>query len=187
MVGMNNLAENINYEVIGPATILTYKGKEFDYLNPTPESISLGDIAHALAQTPRYGGMCPQFYSVAQHCVLMSEQFEDIVEAKWALFHDAAETYMTDIPSPLKRILPGYTVIEQRILEVIQEKFSLGDKPDSIKEADKRMYATERLQVANMRDHTPQVKPYDIEIVPWSWRQAEIKFLERYLQIYLKK
>ena len=47
----------------------TFSGLYVDTKSPKPETIRLEDVAHALANTCRYGGHCLRFYSVAEHAV----------------------------------------------------------------------------------------------------------------------
>ena len=49
----------------------TKTGKLVDVQNPTPDIVDLEDIAHALSMTCRYAGHCREFYSVAEHSVLV--------------------------------------------------------------------------------------------------------------------
>ena len=84
----------------------TFTGRYVDTKNPQPETINLEDIAHALANTCRYGGHCQQFYSVAEHAVFVSVRLErkgvHTQAALAGLHHDDAEAYLGDIPRPLK-------------------------------------------------------------------------------------
>ena len=52
--------------------IQTYSGIEFYPLDPRIEEVKLLDIAHALSNICRFTGHCNEFYSVAQHSVLVS-------------------------------------------------------------------------------------------------------------------
>src|SRR5258706_13895138 len=81
--------------------IETYSGKQFHILDPQLDEIELYDIAHALSMQCRYTGHCESFYSVAEHCVIVSM----LVPKEMAiagLFHDASEAYLTDEVSPVK-------------------------------------------------------------------------------------
>jgi len=62
------------------------------------------------------------FYSVAQHCILAAEYVGD--EHKLAaLLHDASEAYLIDVPRPVKRQLPNYKEVEDKLMTVISAKF----------------------------------------------------------------
>ena len=80
-----------NYEA-GSEWIITASGKRFYLRRPTPADIDAGDVAHALAHICRFNGHTREFYSVAQHSILVSRLLPD--ELKLAgLLHDAAEAY----------------------------------------------------------------------------------------------
>ena len=128
--------------------IQTFTGKAFPIWNPKPEHIVIEDIAHALSNMCRYGGHTNSFYSVAQHSVLVAWALRnrplDLV--KTALLHDASEAYLIDVPTPIKRSLPDYKVIERKIMTVICERFGVPvDALDSpvIHWADKVVLVTE--------------------------------------------
>lgn len=95
-------------------TILTSQGTYFDFEHPERSEINTLAIAHALANLCRFTGHCLEFYSVAQHAVLVSHlvppQF-----AFQALHHDDAEAFIGDMASPLKKLLPTYKDIERRV------------------------------------------------------------------------
>lgn len=101
----------------------TYTGLAFDYDDPQPEMVSLTDIARALSLTARFGGHTSRFYSVAAHSLLVRAL---VIEAGHpelaspALLHDAHETYLTDIPTPLKAAIgPKYRVLTRTVDEAI--------------------------------------------------------------------
>lgn len=92
--------------------ITTATGKRFYFMEPFESIVDIGDVAHALSNICRFGGHCHQFYSVAQHSILCFRIASD--EFKYeALMHDSSETYLGDIPSPLKWCLKEGTVWPQ--------------------------------------------------------------------------
>lgn len=169
---------------IKPGWIQTYTGKIIYPADPDPELICLEDVAHALAMLCRYIGHPNQFYSVAQHSCLVSDHVS-VENTCWGLFHDAAEAYLGDLSSPVKRMLPDFRVLEERLLIAIAEKFNLpGDLPDEVKDVDELIRATE---VEALMKPTPAMQECfsyperisGLEIVPWSWQSAEAQFLMR--------
>ena len=85
----------------------TFTGKKVDILCPTPEMVDIEDIAHALSMTCRFGGHCREFYSVAEHSVLVEQMGRYSLHCSdpriimLLLLHDAAEAYIGDIITPV--------------------------------------------------------------------------------------
>ena len=73
--------------------------------NPRPEDILIEDVAGGLSKVCRFGAQPLEYYSVAQHALLVRRL---VVESGYpelalaALHHDSHEAYLCDIPSPLK-------------------------------------------------------------------------------------
>lgn len=111
--------------------IQTYHGHIIDYENPNPIQIDIRDIARNLSFENRFLGQAHGPYSVAQHCALGSELFIEQGKPEFALqflLHDAAEAYLKDIPTPLKRLLgDAYKNIERKFELAIIEKFEVED------------------------------------------------------------
>ena len=107
--------------------ITTYTGKHFDPTAPDASLFDVRDIAHALSLTCRGNGHVKTFFSVGQHCVNCALEAElrgfpkRVVLA--CLLHDASEAYMSDVPRPFKQALPSYVEAEEKLLEMIYEKF----------------------------------------------------------------
>lgn len=81
--------------------IETFTGKKVYPLEPCSSEYCIEDIAHALSLTCRYGGHSSDFYSVAQHCCIVSDLCPEGLKLV-GLMHDAAEAYLGDVPSPIK-------------------------------------------------------------------------------------
>jgi len=164
--------------------ILTVSGHYFNLVDPTNNVIRVTDIAHALANVCRFAGHVSEFYSVAQHSVLVSYIVAP-ENALAALFHDAAEAYIGDVTRPLKALLPDYRAIEARLQADIFRKLGLPPEiPAEIKTADLIMLATEQRDL--MPDHDDEwalianVEPLPETITPWSPSIAAVLFLDRY-------
>ncbi len=110
-----------------PDHITTYTGLHMVPTEPKPEDFRIGDIAHALSLICRGNGHVKTFWSVGQHCIACAKEAaarglpERLVLA--CLLHDAGECYLSDVPRPFKKTLPGYREAEDRLLSVIYRRF----------------------------------------------------------------
>lgn len=165
----------------------TYTGRRFYPLDPRPDEIDPADIAHALSMLCRYAGHVDRFYSVAEHCVLMSEAVAP-EHALAALLHDATEAYVVDVPRPLKRYLPDYRDIEDRVWYAIARRFGLElEVPAAVKEVDTRILLTERdALMPNTRYSWAQdgMVPLPVSIEAWSPGEAEGRYLSRLEELH---
>lgn len=168
--------------------IVLYSGNLFWFNAPEKSLFTVEDIAHALANTCRFGGHCVEFYSVAQHSVeasyIVSPQ-----HAMAALMHDAAEAFVGDMPSPLKMLLPEFKTLEKRIEAEVMRRFNINlPLPAEVKHADLRMLATERRDImpvtSDLWSILEGVKPIARRIVRMEAKEAEEIFLARYYELY---
>jgi hypothetical protein len=131
---------------------LTYSGKVIDPFNIKEEDICFIDIAHHLSKICRYGGALPHNinYSVAQHSLHLVEWARENNYStslqKQLLLHDAAETYIGDMISSVKKGLNDYKKLEYKIEMIIKKKYSIIDCKEDInliKLLDKRIVLDE--------------------------------------------
>ena len=139
------------------------------------------DIAHALSLQCRFNGHCSDFYSVAEHSLRVSRLVEwlgntrDVVMT--ALLHDAAEAYIGDIVSPLKKELPDFTSIERVVESAIAERFSLlYPFPEVVHRIDKEVLS---LEFATLRPFCEEDKAKTC----LSPKEAEEEFLAAYRRL----
>lgn len=160
----------------------TYTGRQFYPMDPHPLDVDPVDIAHALSLLCRYNGHVQRFYSVGEHCVLMSEAVAP-ENALWALLHDATETYVGDMIRPLKRSMPDYRAAEDRVMRVIAARFGIPDAmPAEVKDADNRILLTERAALMRPSGHAwvvDDLEPLPVTIREWSPVFAEHAYLRR--------
>lgn len=172
-------------------TLRLYSGTIFRPFDPLPQDIHIEDIAHALAQTNRFGGHLHEPYSVAQHCLLVSRLCTE--EPLWALLHEVAEALsgLGDIQGPTKRhpSLHGpVKELECGIERAAALRFGFPSdfaSAPSVKEADLLAFVWEdrdlRGGVADepwaiaRRSQVPQER-----IVPMPWLEARAAFLDRF-------
>jgi hypothetical protein len=97
-----------------PYPVVTASGRLVDLAHPDPASICVEDIAHALSHLCRYAGATSEFYSVAQHSVLVSLHPAVQGYELEALLHDAAEAYTGDLTVPMG----GYRRLKEEWVQV---------------------------------------------------------------------
>lgn len=166
--------------------IQTYTGRQFWPLEPRVEDIDIRDIAHALSMKCRYGGHSKQFYSVAQHSVLVARH-ASAEDALRALLHDAHEAYSPfgDVPRPIKQADPALSAainkVEANLDRAIAAKFDLPwpIKNKAIDILDARILMDEREHVMAPSPHEWNIvaAPLGISIAQWSPEFAREKFL----------
>lgn len=166
---------------------MTFTGKEFYPLSPRQQDIDILDIAHALSNICRWTGHAPEFYSVAQHSVLVSKLC-DPEYAMWGLLHDAAEAYVSDISRPVKHDpkMKGYRAIEDNLIKSIALKFGLkGLKvPDHIKMWDARVLQSEATAFfGDVATAWKLAEPASVEIKPVHPRVAKSQFISRFNEL----
>lgn len=171
----------------------TFSGVKFWPADPLPEEVRIEDIAHALSRQCRFAGHVREFYSVAQHSVLVADNVPP-ADKLAGLLHDAAEAYVVDIQSPVKWTLREfadrddavnyYDWLEARVFETIARRFGISNiLPKSVKEADLRALFTERRDLRGPAvdlwegEGTP---PFPDPIVALAPDAARALFLERF-------
>ena len=164
--------------------MLTFTGRKFWPLDPHPDEVEIADIAHGLANTCRFSGQCREFYSVAQHSVLVASLMP-ANQRLIGLMHDAPESYIGDLVKPLKRELPDYKHVEGIVWRAICQKFRMDENlPVALKNADMRVLMTERRDLMNhgsiVFDGQDAYPPLAETIVPWSPDEARLEFMMKF-------
>lgn len=84
----------------------TASGRRLDLNNPSPEDIRIEDVAGGLSKVCRFGAQPLEYYSVAQHALLVRRLVVEAGHPKLAqvaLHHDSHEAYLCGIPTPFER------------------------------------------------------------------------------------
>lgn len=202
--------------------IQTYTGKKFWPLDPRPEEIDIEDIAHSLSLQCRFNGQSDHFYSISAHSVNVTEftarvyhkedqfwqefnldyaeekiEYDDMV--LWALLHDSAEAYCTDVPRPIKPYLTNYKEIENGIMDAVAQKFELPTLPEEhkafLKSIDTLMLMVEHNELGMakkaqepwpcppfLKNKWPTIKL----IINESWEQDKLEFLSFFETLEVK-
>jgi len=163
----------------------TATGLAFWPMDPRASEIKIEDIAHSLSNLCRYLGHTREFYSVAQHSVLVSRALPTELRA-WGLLHDASEAYLADVPRPIKPYLTGYREAEDVVEYAIAEAFGLSwPMPAEVKRVDDAILADEAAQLMATPPHDWGLREpaLGIKIDPWSPQTAKRRFLEAFHEI----
>jgi hypothetical protein len=172
---------------------LTASGRIFWLLDPRPEDIEVGDIAHHLGRICRWGGAPREHYSVAEHSVILARYFvlhgkHDL--SRWALLHDAAEAYLGDIVRPLKPFMVDALAYERRLERTIWDKYGLaGELPEAVKIADTAILGDERDQLFGPdSQHARMKRPGEIglgvRLPQWCARRATAEFRMQFMELF---
>lgn len=140
------------------AWMLTHTGAVVDLEWLAPDSLSVLDVAHHLAQLNRFTGAASRPYSVAEHSLLVAEIAErelglrDPTALLAALLHDAHEAYVSDMSTPMKiAIGQAWTITEARAALAVRRRFGVdsahAEHFNIIHRADRMALATERAQL----------------------------------------
>lgn len=105
--------------------IYLYPGIEIiEFKKMTVGDVDILRIARCLSNICRFNGSTVDFYSVAEHSVLVSNLCTTCPKA--ALLHDTVEAFTGDVITPVKELMvPGFKEIEARILINIENKFNV--------------------------------------------------------------
>jgi hypothetical protein len=168
--------------------IQTFSGRRFNPTNPVVDAIVIQDIAHSLSLQCRFTGHVRRFYSIAQHCVLVS-YLCDKDDRRWGLLHDGDEAYIPDLSSPLKHSgkFDTYRECGKQLQIAICKRFGLPEKePTSVKFADILLLATEARDLMSPLhpDWKQPMEPLPFKIEPWGPDEAEDKFTKRFYELW---
>lgn len=165
-------------------SIKTFSGHEFDYNDLHSNTYDINDIAKALSRIPRWLGHSGIFYSVAQHCCWCYDNTQG--DPLQALLHDATEAYVSDLPSPVKKLLLDYQEMEYRLGKIIAKKFDIGfPYSQETKEVDHLALQFEWKALDVMENNPWELRwgkflrRFDLGPL-WSSARAEKEFLKRY-------
>jgi 5'-deoxynucleotidase YfbR-like HD superfamily hydrolase len=184
-----------------------YTGLQFWVVDPRADEVTFDDVCIGLARASRYRGQTREYYSVAEHSVIVSLFAEKLARersfttwgvkeiARAALLHDASEAYIGDVARPLKnhRSMKGYKKVEKLWEKVIAEHFHLVDIPggeELIKEVDNRIVLDEVEALFLDPDmwfrygRYRAFQPLGAQIAALSWQHAAAAFCQRFAELF---
>lgn len=176
----------------------THSGAQFYPFDVRPGDFDIEDIAHALSNQCRFAGHTREFYSVAQHSVLVSNEVERLFGkshpmcVEWsllALLHDAPEAYIGDLVRPIKETaaMAPYRLLDHEIGTVLAEQFKLDNSSTAwgvVKACDDLLLAWEARDLMGDPEWAqamPSPPPEKIE--PWTMTLGRAVFLSRFSEL----
>jgi 5'-deoxynucleotidase YfbR-like HD superfamily hydrolase len=181
------MSESKPSEMITTPYVSTFLGNRFYPLEPRIDHVAIEDIAHGLAFQCRFNGQTQEFYSVAQHSLIVASLVPTELRLA-ALLHDAAEAYLGDMVKPLKVLLPAFAAIEDQVGAIIAAAFDI-DFSDyaPIKRADLIALATEKRDLmphsAERWAYLDGIGALPQPIVTMSPGQAKQEFLNEFIRL----
>lgn len=170
--------------------ITTRSGINFYPFAPREEQIEIEDIAWGLSHLCRYTGHTPFLYSVGHHSVLVSDYLEEKygLSAGYAgLLHDAAEAYINDLATPLKRHLKEFNEVEETIMAAVMRKFGIDPLCMSyVHEGDQTLFLTEAKELMDNPDWASVRLLHDQGLRPLEWKFREVSPAEVRRQFLFK-
>ena len=176
--------------------ITTYSGKRIKSTSVRPEQINMQDMVRGIAMQVRYLGQIKDFYSIAEHSVLVSRLAEFHGEStevlRAALMHDGHEYLTGDFPSPYKYDVDGLREWERAIEAPFREAAGLPPNDDPIWTAVKRYdLIALHFEARNLMVQDPgwidlgmaAQAPSWASIGCYDWRRAASLFRSRALQL----
>lgn len=191
-VGIIQIGKNVmglNREVLSVNSdgatnwIETNSGKYFRYQENNPENIMIEDVAHSLSQLCRFSGQCNQFYSVAQHSCIVHDYAPSHLKIE-GLLHDASEAFISDIPRPVKTIIPEIKELEQIIQMQVAQRFKFSwPFTSQIEILDSQLMLAEAKQLFTQEVAwtVEGLDPLNVKINHcWNSKVAKAEFLNRF-------
>jgi hypothetical protein len=155
--------------------------------------MTLDVIAHSLATKGRYNGATPFPYTVALHSVLVADLMAvdvPLLLQMEALLHDASECFVGDLIHPIKRIVPAFKDIENKVEAQIRAFYGLpAIEHELVKEADTKALWLEQ-KILQGKEYSAEainiLQPEEVELAAAllceerDWRTARDVFTEHY-------
>lgn len=167
-------------------------GIRFYPQQPSAKDVHIEDIAHSLPMQARFLGHLSRFYSVGEHSCHVADWVwsvtEDKAAAAVALLHDGEETYVGDLPRPIKHYGPlaSYRSLCDRCTVAIMDHFGLTEafkaNRDLIKTADDQLLHTEARRLAHGADWVDEEKVLTNVAIDQFAEQEVIDLLDKALR-----
>lgn len=169
------------------SSLWLYTDRLVDVLDIESYDFTIYDFTHALCLINRYTGNTVKPYSVGEHTLIGSSLPEIVDEglARAFFLHDFSEVIVNDLPRPVKRQLPEYMVLEERVQKHIFNVFGEPwENMQAIAGYDTRMCQDEMQQIFKTpKDLGLQPLGFTVKFLPWD--ECELLLNDRGAQLGL--
>jgi hypothetical protein len=172
--------------------IATHSGLLVDPFNMSPDDIVLEDIIWGLSHIYRYGGHADPGITVAEHSLMVAGILKESggIWTPYALLHDACETYLGDVPSPMKSSLKihrdgaswSFEEAERRVTFAVAYHFGLDPmvfQNPALHRADLLARDIERSTMQNMKWNEPVVPEKYRALRPMHYSPGDVQEILR--------
>jgi hypothetical protein len=187
------------------AWMQTYSGGKIWPLDPRVDDVSFDDWVVGVARECRFGRQCRDWYSVAEHEVIVSLYVERLARwdywpehmvqlaAREALVHDHGEAIVGDMIRPLKhqRVMKPFRKVEKRLQQCAFDFFDVSPTHATtylVKTVETRLLMDEIEQLMldpQMFDERYEgIEGLGAEIAGLSWEQSIAAWCQRYCELW---
>ncbi|QSZ41239.1 hypothetical protein GJV85_03625 [Sulfurimonas aquatica] len=173
--------------------VINSKNKRINPFDLMDEDFDIEVIAKTLSRICRFWSQTDIFYSVAQHCLIMDQYFQQHYQgdydknllSKMSLIHEVFEG-MTglDIPTPYKHLFPEYIKSEKIAIQKISKIYNIPYPfPEEFKEIDKAIMVTEANAYLHNNDYWQNIADPLPVVLPTkfiSHKEIEVNFINRW-------
>lgn len=160
--------------------VTTLGGNKFYLDNPYKSVITIEDISWSLSNLCRWNSHVNKFYSVAQHCVVVSSLCSEPLKLQ-GLMHDCEEAYIGDFTSPLKEMFPELRIYGKSLKKyILQELKVINIGEEKVKKIDIEVGLIEDQA---LRKTAINEKPMLVYWDPWRANNEFLRLYNKYCSV----
>lgn len=150
-----------------------------------PCDISIYSLATSLSKVCRYAGRIEEFYSVAEHSVILAKMVYNLTgcrsQALTALLHDGSEARLGDVTRDIKSEIEGYKYLEDQLTNKINEYYGVAPMDEFIHHLDYNIVYDEALVLfEEFPEWATKYEPIGAKVEILTHREAKDAFLSMY-------
>lgn len=150
-----------------------------------PCDISIYNLARCLSKVCRYAGRIEEFYSVAEHSVILAKMVYNLTGCRFlslaALLHDGSESRLGDVTRDIKSEIGGYKYLEDQLTDKINTYYNVGDMDEFLHYLDYNIVYDEALVLfEELPEWVDKYESIGAKVEVLTHQEAKIAFLDMY-------